>query len=623
MKRLTARPLLLALVLSGLTLGTPITAHSAPPRDQVAADCLPQHAALTTSERALSSAERLVGQRTGQLTTARSKVVAQRARVARARQTVAIHRKKGRLVKARAARRVVAQRTARLVKLRLNRDRAAAALRTDVQSRDRARATVTSHTKALATCRAAQSKVTGPVSGGEHGYPATSSTLDLAARGYTEKEYFLDGTATAYERSNAWTSQGQWEVRPTTKADYRTRLLVRAPARASAFNGTVVVEWLNVSGNSDADVDFPYMVDEIVRGGYAWVGVSAQSVGVNSASEPGNAVGSTVMGLKNWDPKRYGSLVHPGDAYSYDIFSQAGKALRSAEGVDPLPGMKVRTLIAAGQSQSSYRLLTYTNAIHRTAGVYDGLVIHGRAGVGAPLGEGRRVEDPEGPDGPSKPSAARVRTDLKTPVLQLISETELFETGGGAPGTIFAEARQSDTATVRTWEMAGTAHSDKYLVTLMNQMYQRQFSDARDLSPVLSMINDGPQRQISAAALRAMNQWIATGTAPASVEPLRVVDGAIARDQYGNALGGVRTPAVDVPVATLSGQKRFVALNGFTDRFSAQRLHEIYGSHTEYLRQFTEAAHDAVDRGHLVAEDAQVLIAQAVASSAGDPVPVL
>ena len=40
-------------------------------------------------------------------------------------------------------------------------------------------------------------------------------------------------------------------VAPAELADYRTRILVYRPADAARFNGTVVVEWLNVSGGLD------------------------------------------------------------------------------------------------------------------------------------------------------------------------------------------------------------------------------------------------------------------------------------------------------------------------------------------------------------------------------------
>jgi hypothetical protein len=113
-------------------------------------------------------------------------------------------------------------------------------------------------------------------------------------------------------------------VHADTTAPYTTRLLVRRPTRASDFNGTVVVEWLNVSSKTDVDVDFGYLADEILRKGDAWVGVSAQAAGIDSTG--GSQFGPAAVGLKAWDPERYGALHHPGDAYSYDIFSQAGRA---------------------------------------------------------------------------------------------------------------------------------------------------------------------------------------------------------------------------------------------------------------------------------------------------------
>ena len=54
------------------------------------------------------------------------------------------------------------------------------------------------------------------------------------------------------------------------------------PVRRRDFNGTVVVEWLNVSGGADAAPDWIHMHDELIREGYAWVGVSAQAVGLNA-----------------------------------------------------------------------------------------------------------------------------------------------------------------------------------------------------------------------------------------------------------------------------------------------------------------------------------------------------
>ncbi len=77
-----------------------------------------------------------------------------------------------------------------------------------------------------------------------------------------------------------WTADGVWPAQPTTHADFRTRLLVRRPVDPAAFNGTVVVEWDNVSAGFDTGPTWTAAIDELLRRGYAYVGVSAQKVGV-------------------------------------------------------------------------------------------------------------------------------------------------------------------------------------------------------------------------------------------------------------------------------------------------------------------------------------------------------
>jgi len=107
------------------------------------------------------------------------------------------------------------------------------------------------------------------------------------------------------------------------------------------------------------------------REGYAYVGISAQRVGVQ---EPPS-------GLTAWSPTRYGTLdvtagnTVPSDTLSYDIFSQAAQAIRHPVGVNPLGGLPVRLIIAAGVSQSQGRLVAYHNSIHPLAGVYDGFYL--------------------------------------------------------------------------------------------------------------------------------------------------------------------------------------------------------------------------------------------------------
>ncbi|MBP8297691.1 MAG: hypothetical protein KAX84_16380, partial [Burkholderiales bacterium] len=101
-----------------------------------------------------------------------------------------------------------------------------------------------------------QATVTGPVTGGNHGFPGTATPVQLDAYGYVEQEFFLSGVATSYGAVGNWGSDGQWSIAPTSTAPYTTRILVRRPLDPKHFNGTVLVEWLNVSGNVDVDPDF-------------------------------------------------------------------------------------------------------------------------------------------------------------------------------------------------------------------------------------------------------------------------------------------------------------------------------------------------------------------------------
>jgi hypothetical protein len=439
----------------------------------------------------------------------------------------------------------------------------------------------------------------GPIDGGAHGFPFTASSLDLDRGGYREEEYFASGTAQSFEQDGEWGIDGRWAVTRQDTAPYATRILVRRPDNPDEFNGTVVVEWLNVSSGVDIDVDFGYLGEELVREGYAWVGVSAQEAGVESSGggSTGLSLGPSAVGLRNWDPDRYRDLDHPGDQYSYDIFSQVGRALRRKSG--PLKGLKVEHLIADGESQSAFRMLTYVNAIHPTARAYDGFLIHSRNGGGAPLVSGF-----------TGVQTARVRTDLRVPVFQVQTETDMFQLG--AP---FPAARQSDSSRVRTWEIAGTAHADARYLRLLYEQGTRQFDDMIDLTAVFDVANNGPQELVMRAAIRALNDWVVDGEPPARAQPLRTEDGAIVRDEHGNALGGVRTPQLDVPVATLSGEDG--GLIGKTTPFDAATLESLYPTHDDYVRSFARAADRATGKGFLLAEDARQLKEEAAES----PVP--
>ena len=92
----------------------------------------------------------------------------------------------------------------------------------------------------------------------------------------------------------------------------------------------------------------------------------------------------------------------------------------------------------------------------------------------------------------------------------------------------------------------------------------------------------------------------------------------IARDQYGIALGGVRTPPVDVPVATLSGQGPPGAagpgwLVGSTTPLDDATLLRLHGDKSGYLSAYIRSLDATIKDGFLLPADRAELLAQATA----------
>ena len=200
--------------------------------------------------------------------------------------------------------------------------------------------------------------VSGPITGGARGWPFAASMLDVASLGYTEAEYFIEGEACRYRQveGGEWGRDGLWQVEPAGTTPFKTRLLVYRPSDPQRFNGTVIVTWNNVTAGYEL---FGTDSREILEGGYALVCASVQRVGIEGLPP-------VKQGLAAWDPERYGTLAIAGDDYSFDIFTQIGRAVgsdRDLSGNDPMAGLAVERVIAQGASQSAGRLGTYFNAI--------------------------------------------------------------------------------------------------------------------------------------------------------------------------------------------------------------------------------------------------------------------
>ncbi len=435
---------------------------------------------------------------------------------------------------------------------------------------------------------------------GGHGvYMGEAAPPDLQSTGYTQREYAAAGTATSYRAVGALSHDGRWRFAADTTAAYRTRVLVRMPAKRSAFSGTVIVEWLNVSAGIDADPDWVNIQEETQRAGDAWVGVSAQRIGVEGGPVAVKVTGvpgadAAGKGLVKIDPARYGSLRHPGDAYSFDIFTQIARAVRQDAG---LGGARPARLIAAGQSQSAFAMVTYYNGVQPLTHAFDGFFVHSRGGSSLPLVNGAQGADIAAALTRSTPTI--MRTDQAALVLDIQTETDITSILNSYA------ARQPDNAHFHLWEVAGTAHADAH-----------QMGANASAMHCGVPINNGPMHIVADAALRALTTWLTTGRPPPTAPRIDVIPGAaptIRRDADGIALGGIRTPPVVVPVAALSGASgphpsTICLLLGSTRPFTAARIKQLYPSRADYVQRYAAATDATIKAGFALAEDRDALI---------------
>jgi hypothetical protein len=436
-----------------------------------------------------------------------------------------------------------------------------------------------------------------PATGGNGIFLLSSIPSGVKEGGYVEHEFLAAGDATSYTASAGLPEDGRWTFTPAATAPYRTRIVVRQPADNARFSGTVVVEWLNVSGGVDSDPGWMTTHEELMRRGDAWVGVTTQHIGVAGGEvlvpvKDPRAVYAG-KGLVATDPARYGTLEHPGDGYSFDIYTQVARAVRTGEG---LSGLHPKRLVAVGQSQSAYALVTYYDGVQPLTDAFDGFLLISRGGSSLPLvGPGQAADLA----GSLAGSTALIRTDLDAPVLDVQSEADLL----GILGSY--AARQPDGPNFRLWEIAGTAHYDQHLL-----------GDTTKNVDCGVEINNGPLHVVSKAGLHALQSWVERGALPPEAPRLDVATAGqplIVRDQDGIAKGGIRTPLVDVPVATLSGtpgpnSSIACILFGSTIPFTDQRLAELYPSRADYVRRFASGADAAIRGGFVLRADRAALL---------------
>ncbi|MGS0688506.1 alpha/beta hydrolase domain-containing protein [Nakamurella sp. GG22] len=467
--------------------------------------------------------------------------------------------------------------------------------------------------------------ITGPIRVTRNSHPFggaayTAVPENLAEIGYVEEEYFISGLANVY----TWPAPGPAVIR-TADAPYTTRILVRRPAKEGKFSGNVVVEPLNPSNLFDLNLGWGLMHEELIRKGDVWVGVTVKPVSMQT--------------LKTFDPKRYAALsmdnplplsdpancsTVPADSsrstengLAWDIYSQVGELLRSKSAKNPVAYgdrklKKGLTLYGFGYSQTGGYMYDYINAVAPLAkeqtgrSTYDGYIVAVAGGAFAGIYPINQCEPVPAVDDPR-----RQLSNVGVPVMHVMSQSDYLR-------GITSRRPDSDWPSdrYRGYEMAGAGHATPTELEFA-ALPEDIIKGGRDVPPM--ECNEGPRSRFPSsiffdAILHNLDLWVRKDVPPPHGSPIVVQNGQPVLDEFGNVQGGLRSPYVDVPTSTWNGTSTgasFCFIAGHEIPFSAERLRELYPTHSDYVRAVVRDTRALVKQGFITGYDGRMLIREA------------
>jgi hypothetical protein len=457
--------------------------------------------------------------------------------------------------------------------------------------------------------------------------------------GYEESEYFVSGRGRLYE----YTRTGVRVLSPCPASaepagcrnvPYRTRMLVKRPVDPRRFSGTIVVEPFNPSSGYDIanvwDRSWPYFVSR----GDIFVGWTARYAAINALKqfEPGR-----------YRPLRWGQNSVVDDGITFDIAAQIGALFKLGGRGSPTHGLRVRRVFEAGFSQDGGFAFTQADVLNSIERLPDGGPVYDGYVPGGTLGPAPSINFNLTPAGSLPPSDRRNRMQPRdVPVIQINTETE--EAILGAATGLGYRRPDSDAPSdrYRLWEVPGASHISNDLgATTMTE--QRDLAELEGISlaalpptgcthqqlingawvgvPGTISPNAYPFGDVADAAFEDLTNWVNHGTPPPHSARIETTSsGSVARDRFGNARGGLRTPFVDVPTATYSPADSVAhdtdlaglcVLMGYGTPFGRAKLQGLYPSHADYVARVEREADALVRQGFWLQSDAARVVAQA------------
>jgi hypothetical protein len=429
-----------------------------------------------------------------------------------------------------------------------------------------------------------------PVGGGTPHLTATTGDPALPralADDYTEVELLVSGVANTY----AGPATG-----PPTQSSagnpYVTRVVARFPTSARDFSGRVVLEPFNTTSGPDRDVVWGQVAPLFQSEGDAWVGVSVRS--------------QSPAALQTFDPVRYAAVSIPVNDYVWDMLRQLGAVLKAGGEQSPLGDLRAEHLYLGGYSQSGLDTATFAMAFHDTtkqrngSPIFDGYLPAAHAAMRTPLQTGSILitDFDEGAMEPVDVPMIDIETqhDVQGWTREVVPG--LFYTSPGG-ASVRAPDRNTPTEKYRLFEITGASHSS---------------GGTADCGGTPSTF-PGPTFVRAAAA--ALFDWAEKGDAPKKAPRIEMATIDVVStpkfDEHGNAIGGVRSPFVDVPLVSYQVQAGGIGLActflGNETPLTPDVLADRYDDADSYMKQFTKRLDATIKAGYLLELDRASILA--------------
>lgn len=460
--------------------------------------------------------------------------------------------------------------------------------------------------------------IEGPIPVTETSHPFSAAKyarepLDLDQYGYTEEEYFLSGTANVYQGDA--TLELKHEALP-----YKNRIMIRKPA-PEKFSGRVFLDIYNASNGYDIEDVWRRSYQYYLERGHIYIGITAKPI--------------NVMSLKNFDPERYESLnwasknrapmpavinKHmsiPGteEGLAWDMISQVGHVIKSNE-APFLDGYDVEQLYLTGQSQSGIYINTYIYYFHEyVSNTFDGYLNV----VGA--GSMRTLDQQDNPELMFSTVTQRVPEGLKTPFILLSSHGDIELFGQFGDRSKVLEALNNTEGPIRHYELTSSPHTDPAspLIPDNNEIVKTKNPPKILDGEYHYEVNNIQLAYYVNSCLELLHEWAVKDVEPPQNLLIdRDEDGNTLTDKFDNGVGGLRSPYIDVPIATYhpnaiadpSQINQSVGnVNGSMAYFDKETLEKLYESKEDYLNKFEASVRSQEADGWLIVEDAERMIA--------------